>query len=265
MISFPNSKINLGLNVVRKRNDGFHDIETLMYPVPFRDVLEIIPAKDGIFEFSVSGIPIPQNGKPNLCERAFFILDSPPVKILLHKVIPPGTGLGAGSANAAFTLVMLNNLFNLGLSKRELKEKALALGSDCPFFVDNIPAIAKGRGEILESADINLSGLYLVIITSNISVSTARAYSLIKPGKPDESIHDIARKPLSNWKELLKNDFEAPIFVKHPILAKIKEWLYKNGAAYASMSGSGSAMFGLFDKKPDLESFKGLKPLVFRL
>jgi len=265
VIRFPNCKINLGLNVIGKRADGFHNIETCMYPIPFRDVLEILPAQDGIFELTTTGIEIPSDGKPNLCERACQLFDYPPVKIFLHKVIPPGTGLGAGSSNAASTLVMLNQMLSLNLSIAELKEKALRLGSDCPFFVENIPSIATGRGEVLEPAFVDLSGFSLVLIIPNVYVSTALAYSLIKPEKPLWTIKEIVKMPLSQWKGFLKNDFEPIVFEKHPILAKIKEWLYQKGAIYASMSGSGSVIFGIFETKPKMEPFTGLEPVVFQL
>jgi len=265
VISFSNSKINLGLNVLAKRPDGFHEVETCIYPIPLNDVLEIVPANDGIFELFTTGIEIPQDGKPNLCERAHNLLDCPAVKIYLHKVIPPGTGLGAGSANAAFTLVMLNKFFDLGLSNSELKQKASILGSDCPFFIDNNPAIARGRGEILEPVNVDLSGLYIAVLTPQVHISTALAYSLIKPEKSQNTINEIINLPISQWRNLLKNDFEPVIFEMHPILGEIKQLLYEEGAIYASMSGSGSAIYGLFETEPKLESFKGLKPLVFRL
>ena len=236
-----------------------------MYPIPFRDVLEIVPANDGVFELHTTGIEIPSDGKPNLSERAYQLLGCPPVKIFLHKAIPPGTGLGAGSSNAASTLVILNQMHNLGFSIAELKDKALKLGSDCPFFVENSPSIATGRGEILEPAPIDLSGLFLTLITPNVHVSTALAYSLMKPEKPELSIKEIVKIPLKDWKGLLRNDFEPIIFEMHPILAEIKEWFYQNGAIYASMSGSGSAIYGIFEAEPTLEEFKGLEPLVFRL
>jgi 4-diphosphocytidyl-2-C-methyl-D-erythritol kinase len=265
VISFPNSKINLGLNIVSKRHDGFHNIETCIYPIPFRDILEIVPAYDRMFEFFTTGIDIPHDGKPNLCERAYHVLNCQAVKIFLHKVISPGTGLGAGSSNAACTLVMLNKMFGLGLTNEELKEKALLIGSDCPFFIENKPAIAIGRGEVLEPVKIDLSGIYLALFTPNVHVSTSLAYSLIKPQETKISIREIVKLPLKQWKGLLKNDFEPVIFEMNPVLSVIKQLLYERGAIYASMSGSGSAIYGLFENDPKLESFKGFKPIVFRL
>ncbi len=236
-----------------------------MYPIPYRDVLEIVPAHDGVFELNATGIEIPGDGKPNLCERAFQLFNLPPVKILIHKVIPPGSGLGAGSSNAAGTLQMLNQMAGLGLSTSELKDKAIMLGSDCPFFVENIPSMATGRGEILEPTALDLSGLTLALITPKVHVSTALAYSKAKPQKPELSIKDVLKIPMKDWKVALDNDFEPIVFEIYPILAKIKEWFYQNGAIYASMSGSGSAIYGLFECEPKLEQYLGLKPLLFRL
>ena len=247
MIAFPNCKINLGLNITAKRQDGFHDLETVFIPVPFQDILEIIPAST--FTFSVSGLAV--NTNDNLCTKAYDLVKKdfpnlPAVKMHLHKTIPMGAGLGGGSSDAAFVLQMLNEKFNLHLSEERLKGYALHLGSDCPFFLINTPCFATGRGEILQPVNIDLRGYQLLIINPGIHISTQWAFSQVTPQMPSRSIVDIIAQPISTWKARLKNDFEDPVFSSYPDIKKLKEQLYQAGALYAAMSGSGSSVFGIF-------------------
>lgn len=245
MIAFPPCKINLGLNILRKRPDGFHDIETCFYPVRWTDILEVIPSDK--FEFTMSGNAIP--GDDNLCVRAHKILNAPPAKIHLHKVIPTGAGLGGGSSDAAWTLRLLNDVFDLKHSKEDLKNFAAQLGSDCAFFIEDVPMIGTGRGEILTKANIDLTGKYLVIVKPDIHVSTAEAYASVVPKESPFDLNDIRS---------LKNDFEPSVFKKYPGIASIKDALYEAGAYYASMSGSGSSVFGIFNSKPSITSISGM-------
>jgi len=251
MITFPNAKINLGLNIVRKREDGYHDIESCFYPIPWKDGLEVIASTK--FSFHSYGLQIPGNSNENLCVKAYELLkekyDIPSAEIHLLKKIPMGAGLGGGSADGAFTLSTLNDVFDLGISTNELKELALQLGSDCPFFIQNEPAIAKGRGEILEGVDINLSGYYLGIQNPGIHISTKEAYSGVVPKTPEIEVSEILKMPLNTWKEQLKNDFEASIFENYPEIADLKKEMYSSGAIYASMTGSGSTVYGVFKQE----------------
>ncbi|MBR9777647.1 MAG: 4-(cytidine 5'-diphospho)-2-C-methyl-D-erythritol kinase [Cytophagales bacterium] len=252
MIIFPNAKINLGLHVLRKRNDGFHDIETCMYPIPLKEALEIIPSKS--FSFSHSGISIPGDSDNNLIVKAYQLLaedfpELPTVAIHLHKSIPIGAGLGGGSADAAFTLSLLNQLFSLGLTTKQLENYASQLGSDCPFFIQNNPQMAEGRGEKLAPLHLDLSGNWLCLIHPGIHIGTKEAYGGIQPKLSGKNLRTILSDQ-STWKYQLINDFEKGIFDSHPEIATIKEKLYEAGAWYAAMSGSGSAVFGLFKDCP---------------
>lgn len=255
MVAFPQCKINLGLNVLRKRSDGYHDIETCFYPVPWTDILEIIPSDE--FLFSSSGTSIPGEDHDNLCVKAYRMMQAvyslPPVKIHLHKIIPMGAGLGGGSSDAAWTLRLLNDIFSLKLSKEVLREYAARLGSDCAFFIDDIPMIGSGRGEVLTPVKISLKGKYLMIVKPEIHVSTAQAYLGITPKESRYRILEVLGMPATEWKELLVNDFEKTIGAKFPVIGEIKEKLYKTGAEYASMTGSGSAVYGIFSIKPEFE------------
>lgn len=262
MVSFPNAKINLGLNVIRKRTDGYHDLETCFYPVDWTDMLEIIPSSS--FRFSSTGLPIDGNAESNLVVKAYNLVkrdfDLPPVHIHLHKIIPMGAGLGGGSADAAFTLRQLNERFNLGLSELSLENYAAKLGSDCSFFISGVPKLGTGRGEILSPVSVSLKGKFLVIVKPNVHVSTAEAYAGIKPRPSDISVREVVEsKPIQEWKHLLKNDFEESVFVKFPVIANVKNDLYDQGALYASMSGSGSSVFGIFENKVELaDRFDGM-------
>jgi 4-diphosphocytidyl-2-C-methyl-D-erythritol kinase len=251
MVTFPNCKINLGLNIVNKRSDGYHNIETVFLPVQLKDALEVIEKEK--FEFSTSGSMIEGEAENNLCIKAFLLLKKdlphlPPVQMHLHKVIPIGAGLGGGSADGTFTLKLLNTKFELNLSEKQLINYSLQLGSDCPFFMVNKPCFATGRGEGLEQIEADLSEFKVLIVHPPIHISTAWAFSTIKPLRPVKSIKQIIQQPISTWKDELINDFEIPVFTKYPEIKKIKDELYNAGAVYASMSGSGSAVYGIFTK-----------------
>lgn len=253
MLKFPNAKINLGLNITAKRTDGYHDIESCFYPIPLKDALEIIPAKK--LRFESTGLKIPGNSKDNLVLKAYELLkadfDLHALDIILHKNIPMGAGMGGGSADGAFMLTLLNKYFDLGIANKELEAYALQLGSDCPFFIDNQPKLVSGRGEIFESTKLDLSGYYLALVYPNIHISTAEAYSGVKPQKAQISIKEIIENhPVEEWKRLLKNDFEVGIFEKYPKLEELKNKFYEDGAIYASMTGSGSTIFGIFKEQP---------------
>ncbi|PKR80983.1 4-(cytidine 5'-diphospho)-2-C-methyl-D-erythritol kinase [Brumimicrobium salinarum] len=257
MISFPNCKINIGLNILGKRKDGYHEINTLMYPVPIHDVLEIIPHKN--FSFSSSGLPIPGKYEDNLVIKAYELLkpefNLAPVHIHLYKNIPMGGGLGGGSSNGAFALKMLNEIFKLNLNERQLQDRALKLGSDCPFFISNCPQLAKGRGEVLEKHPLNLKGSFLMLVNNGIHINTKEAYARVEPKTPNYFIENLVMEPFESWKSDVYNDFEVPTLDKYPDLQTIKDKLYANGAFYAAMTGSGSTMYGLFAEKPSSQLF----------
>jgi len=254
MICFPTCKINLGLRITNKRADGFHALETVFFPISIKDALEIIIEPDtnaAPISFTSSGLAINGDPSDNLCFKAYGLLKKdyptiPNIKMHLHKTIPMGAGLGGGSADGAFTLVALNQLFNLQLSVDKLMQYALTLGSDCPFFIINTPAFATGRGEILKPINLNLDGYSIVIVNPGIAISTKLAFSLITPKVPDTNMEAIICEPVTLWKEKLINDFEQPIFNSFPELANIKETLYQKGAVYASMTGTGSTVYGIF-------------------
>ena len=255
MVIFPNSKINLGLNIVGKRNDGYHDIETVFFPIHLEDALELIEKEK--FEFSTSGFSIEGEPEKNLCIKAYRLLKNdfpqlPRVQMHLHKAIPMGAGLGGGSADGAFALKLLNKKFELNLSEKQLINYSLQLGSDCPFFILNKPSFATGRGQILEQTGLDLSDFKIIIVHPAIHISTAWAFSNIKPLKPVRSIKQIIQQPISTWKDELLNDFEHPVFAKYPEIKNIKDKLYNEGAIYASMSGSGSAVYGIFKKEKNI-------------
>lgn len=261
MVVFPHCKINLGLHVVSRREDGYHNIETCFYPVPRYDILEAIPSSG--FSFDQSGLSIPGASADNLCIRAYQLLKNDfslaPVKIHLHKVIPMGAGLGGGSSDAAYMLKLLNDLFHLNLSATQLSTYAARLGSDCAFFTQPQPMLGSGRGEILENIDVNLKGYWLCLVKPDVHVSTAEAYAGMVPQPPARPLKEILSLPVENWKSLLVNDFEKTIFGKFPLLNEVKQRLYKSGAAYAAMSGSGSTIFALFKENPSLDKqFAGM-------
>ena len=249
MIVYPNSKINIGLNVLEKRADGYHELSSVFYPVKdLCDILEIIPSTE--FSFSSSGIKIP--GEGNICAKAFEMLKQDfeigNVKIHLHKQIPIGAGLGGGSADGAFMLKAMNLLFDLQLSTDQLEKYALQLGADCPFFIQNTPKYAQGVGENMSSLNLDLLAYKIQFIFPELHISTAEAYREITPKIPKTNLLNLINQPIENWKGKVKNDFEISAFNKHPQLAKMKSQLYADGAIYASMSGSGSALYGLFNR-----------------
>ncbi len=253
MILFPHAKINLGLNVLFKRKDGFHEIETCMYPIPLFDVLEVIPNQT--IQFENSGLLIDGNFSDNLIFRAYQLLNEkfhlPNVYIHLLKQIPMGGGMGGGSSDATYMLKALNHLFNLQLSNKEISDFASQLGSDCPFFIEPTPKIATGRGEILKPISLDLSGFYLKLIFPGIHISTKEAYSKVRIDRNPVPIEEILKLEPEEWNGKLSNAFEFSAFSIYPQLKRIKESLYEEGALYASMTGSGSTIFGLFKNKPD--------------
>jgi 4-diphosphocytidyl-2-C-methyl-D-erythritol kinase len=268
MVSFPPCKINLGLHIIRKRPDGYHDLETCFYPVPWTDILEIIPADS--LAFTSSGLAIPGREDDNLCLKAYRLLQRDfnlkPVKIHLHKIIPMGAGLGGGSADGAHTVRLLNNQFQLNLSAEKMMAYTAQLGSDCSFFIQDKPLLGTGRGEVLQPLALSLKGKYMVIAKPDVHVSTAEAYAGVTPALPALPLHEAITQPLHAWKNVVHNDFETSVFQKYPVIASLKETLYRQGAVYASMSGSGAAVFGIFDKEvpvtlPDgYASWRGILP-----
>jgi len=260
MICFPNAKINLGLHVTGKRTDGFHNIETVFYPVQWCDVLEIIPDNEAKknTSFKSSGIKMYNVDKENLCLRAYRLLTEkyslPPIKIHLHKIIPIGAGLGGGSSDAAFTLLSLNKIFNMKLSDEQLQEHASELGSDCSFFIRNKPVFAAGKGNEFEEIKLSLKNYFITIVKPKVHISTAKAYSQVIPKKPAMSLKELTRQPITKWKDSVHNDFEKSIFEEFAVIRNIKTKLYNYGATYASMSGSGSSVFGIFKEEKDLRS-----------
>ncbi|MEP6750127.1 MAG: 4-(cytidine 5'-diphospho)-2-C-methyl-D-erythritol kinase [Bacteroidota bacterium] len=257
MIVFPNCKINLGLQILQKRGDGFHDIETIFYPIPLKDALEIVPAQNQEQQPTLCnyGTPVHGNATDNLCIKAWHLLkndfpDLPAVQIHLLKNIPMGAGLGGGSADGACMLQMLNNKFHLELSSQQLIQYGLQLGSDCPFFIINKPCLATGRGEILEPLPVDLSAYQLVLANPGIHVNTGWAFAQLNVNDMLTAslvLRDIIMQPVESWRHFLQNDFEMPVFNKYPQLKAVKENLYALGAVYAAMSGSGSTVFGIFN------------------
>jgi 4-diphosphocytidyl-2-C-methyl-D-erythritol kinase len=270
MLCFPNAKINLGLYITNKRDDGYHDLETVFYPVALRDVLEIVPAREK-GEMHLSGLAVDGDIWANLVWKAYELLKDAhpdkvtPLDIYLHKVIPMGSGLGGGSADAAFMLRLVNDYCKLDLDDEQLAAFALQLGSDCPFFIYNTPQLAKGRGELMEPAAIDLSAYRIVIVCPELHVSTAKAFSSITPHPAAFDLSGLSELPLAKWKEHIANDFERPVFAQHPELGAIKEQLYQQGAIYASLSGSGSAIYGIFEPGKKVAIQSSLSHRIFEL
>lgn len=257
MIVFPNAKINIGLNVVEKRQDGYHNLESCFFPIPWKDALEVV--ENDKFSFSSSGIPIP--GESNIVTEAYYLLkqkfDLPPVAVHLHKNIPIGAGLGGGSADGAFMIRLLNELFSLSLSKAEQIAYAGQLGSDCPFFIENQPKFVQGTGNIFSEISLDLSHFYLAVVYPDLHIETGSAFKGLKPEKPIMNLKEVIETSAPEaWREVVRNDFEK---TARPEIMGVKDLLYDHGAVYASMSGSGSAVYGLFTKKPDIESIPGSK------
>jgi len=262
MIIFPNCKLNLGLNIIGKRDDGYHNLETIFYPINICDALEVITATDQnakAVELAVTGLDINSAEEDNLCIKAYKLLKKdfpslPPIKMHLHKAIPMGAGLGGGSADAALTLVLLNKKFHLNLSNEQLLPYASRLGSDCSFFIINEPCFAQGRGEVLEQIECDLSSYQFLIVNPGVHISTKWAYSKVQPEIPRQSVKQIIRQPIETWKNSLVNDFEKPVTQYYPQLKSLKEKLYDLGAIYAAMTGSGSTFFGIYPRTQKLET-----------
>jgi len=259
MIVFPGAKINIGLHVTGKRRDGYHTIESVFYPIPLCDILEIVFSEGEVgFNLEVTGIELPGNVSDNLCSKAYKLFSAehplPHARAALHKIIPAGAGLGGGSSDGSHALLLLNELAGGPISTQKLTEMASSLGSDCPFFIRNKPAFVTGRGEILEPVSLDLGGLYAMLVHPRIHVPTAEAYSLVQPKQPNVSLRELHHLPLGEWRGIVKNDFEEGIFRVHPEIKELKEHLYACGAIYASMSGSGSSVFGLFPDEPEVPS-----------
>lgn len=260
MIVFPNCKINLGLHITAKRTDGYHDIETIFYPVRFTDLLEVIPgdAADRDCTLEQTGLPIAGTPEQNLCVKAYRLLKNefpsllPAITIYLHKQIPTGAGLGGGSADGAFMLQLLAERFSLPVKKSELERYALLLGSDCPFFLQDKPVLALGRGEKMQPVTVDLTGWQLVLLLPGLHISTKVAFENCIPRTSTVSLETAIKKPVVTWRDTLTNQFEETVFPHYPQLAHYKEFLYEQGAAYASLTGTGSTIFGLFSKAPDV-------------
>lgn len=261
MLDFPNAKINIGLNILQKRKDGFHDIETLFYPIQLKDILECVPGEETQEDnllFSATGGGLDGDEAENLCITAWNLMNErhklPKTKMHLHKLIPVGAGLGGGSSDAAFTIQILSKVYDLKMSDKEKMKMAAEIGSDCAFFIYNKPALAEGRGEVLKPLDVNLNGYYIVLVHPSIHINTAQAYSAITPKKPEIHLEEAIQKPITEWKNNIFNDFEETVFERNPKIGKIKEELYTYGAVYASMTGSGSSVYGIFNRQVKLKS-----------
>lgn len=270
MIVFPNAKINLGLNIVKKREDGYHNIESVFYPIPLFDILEVIPSKDSDKPFCLEVIDLPDDGKPNLVEKAYRALSAryeiPQIEVILKKCIPFAAGLGGGSADAAYMLKILSEMFIENISDEELHEIGKCIGADVPFFIKNKPVFAEGIGTEFSDIDLSLKGYYIVLIKPDIAISTAEAYSGVIPSAPNYDLRETLKLPINEWKGIVKNDFEDSLFPKYPRLKAIKDALYETGAEYASMSGSGSSIFGIFKEQPNrdlISSFLECDDFIF--
>lgn len=259
MILFPNAKINIGLNITERRPDGYHNLETIFYPIDIKDALEVV--KSDKFSFTSSGLDIPGLPEDNLCVKGYQMLkqdhDLPPVSIHLHKHIPIGSGLGGGSADAAFFIRLMNDEFKLGLSVDEMTNYARRLGADCAFFIENKPVFAFERGDEFENIRLDLSAYKIVLLMPPVHVSTGEAFRGIKPTPVKDSLFDLINEPIADWKKLIKNDFEQTVFENHAEIRGIKAALYEAGAIYSSMSGTGASVFGIFAETPDLKFLEG--------
>lgn len=255
MLLYPNAKINLGLNIVEKRLDGYHNIETIFYPIGLCDVLEVEPSETCTdYSFSSSGIAIDGDPEDNLIVKAYHLLRSgyqfPAIDISIVKQIPFGAGLGGGSADAAFMLKALNKMFNLKITAKKLEILAAKLGADCPVFIRNKPVFASGIGNVFTPIDLSLAGYFLLLVKPDIHVSTPEAYSLVKPIRTENSLLELIKQPIAEWRNTIKNDFETSVFIRYPAIEEIKNKLFKMGALYSSMSGSGSSVYGIFENEP---------------
>ncbi len=265
MICFPNAKINIGLNITSRRSDGYHNLETIFYPIQIKDALELIEAPEMGFE--TSGIVIPGHANENLCLKAYSLLrkdfDLPNITIHLHKNIPIGAGLGGGSADAAFFIKLVNDKFGLGLSVTTMEDYCRLLGADCAFFIQNKPLFACGKGDVFKDITLDFSPYYIALVMPPVHVSTAEAYRGVLPKLPQQGLEALIKLPLQNWQGKIVNDFEPHIFKAYPQIRNVKAELIKAGAIFSLMSGSGASVFGIFDSKPDLSVFKNDGCLVF--
>ena len=258
MLFFSNTKINLGLKILGKRGDGYHDIQSVFYPVPFGDAIEFVPSKNGITSINNHGIQIPGESNENLILKAYHLLERDfelaPIEIHILKNVPTGSGIGGGSSDGAWMIKALNQYYGLDLSILHQEKYALELGSDCPFFIENKPKLVEGRGEILKPIELDLSGFFLVMIKPDIHISTGESYQNIDiPVVAQFDLSNLSNKNLNLWKQDVKNDFEPYAFKKYPVLEKVKNLMYNNDAVYASMSGTGSTVYGIFNEKPSDE------------
>ena len=255
MIYYPNAKINIGLNVVERRQDGYHNLETVFYPIPLQDAIEMQVIEGDVpecgYKVKVMGNLLDGTPDDNLVIKAYKLLksahDIPACSFTIYKHIPTGAGLGGGSADAAFTIRAINERFSLGLSVDEMEQYASQLGADCAFFIRNKPVMATGIGNVFSPIDLSLKGMTLLLVKPDIFVSTADAYRGVVPQQPSHSLVNLLGSPIEEWKESVVNDFETSVFMKYPEIAAIKDRMYDLGAVYAAMSGSGSCVFGLFD------------------
>jgi 4-diphosphocytidyl-2-C-methyl-D-erythritol kinase len=257
LIVFPNCKINLGLTVINKRSDGYHNLETIFYPVSVTDILELTPSLSST-EITCTGLPVSGSPADNLCLKAWYLLKQdfpslPPVNFHLHKIIPMGAGLGGGSADGAFALAMLNEKFALGLTSAKLIDYALKLGSDCPFFILNKPCYATGRGEVMEEIMLDLSFYSFILVNPGVHVPTGWAFSQLKPRSAGANLKQHILRPIETWKDTVLNDFEEAVAKTYPVILSIKNRLYQQGAVYASMTGSGSTVYGIFPKGQEIQ------------
>ncbi len=252
MLVFPNAKLNLGLYVTGQRPDGFRTLESVFVPLPWCDALELLPAAET--SLTLTGRPIPGEPATNLCLRAYELLradfELPPVRLHLHKIVPIGAGLGGGSADAAFALRALNEIFDLQLPPAALTDYARRLGSDCAFFITNKPVLAREKGDVFDDITLDLAGTACKVVYPGLHIGTAEAYARVTPRAPRHALREALAQPLDTWRHTVSNDFEEALTPAYPVLAEIKQQLYGAGAAYASLSGSGSAVYGLF---PGLE------------
>ena len=261
MITFPIAKINLGLNVVEKRPDGYHNLQTVFYPVPIMDALEIVPMSEGFpsdvdCDLKVTNINIQGDEQRNLVVRAYQLLKAdflnlPRIHAHLWKGIPIQAGMGGGSSDCAYMIRLLNETFELGLTNEQMEQYAARLGADCAFFIQSSPCYAEGIGEILQPIALDLSGWHIGVVRPDIPVPTKEAFSRIQPHYPALNCREAVMQPVETWRNNLTNDFEESVFALHPEIGDVKEQLYNMGATYAAMTGSGSALFGLFKEHPD--------------
>ncbi len=270
MIAFPNAKINLGLHITEKRPDGYHNLETVFYPIPLTDALEIVQAsgtRAAGYSLSCSGVEVTGRAEDNLVVKAYTLLAReyplPLVDIFLHKHIPSGAGMGGGSSDAAFMLKLLNEQFSLKLTEEQLEAYAAMLGADCAFFIRNSPVFAEGIGNLFSPVSVSLKGYRLLVVKPDVFVSTREAFAQIRPHRPACPLREVIARPVNEWKSLLVNDFEESVFPQFPTIRELKEEMYGQGAVYASMSGSGSSVFGLFDTKKELPDFSGNSNFCF--